>query len=283
MLRRHFIINSGDSTTLINGGLPKDIPNNTIYYWTTENVERINEALSAQFKCYDNDNTQLELVSNVITNNVGIITMSGTIQSFQFIFVATANNFLDVRYIQLPKSCLGGSLLATFTNLHELYIDSQITKADTILIFPYILVAPNLHIIKVDENNLKYDSRNNCNAIIETETNTLIIGCKNTIIPNDVTSIGAFAFVGNIKLYIIDIPDNINYIKRNAFDSCRLTSITLPININIGEEVFNDCIDLTEINYKGTIEQWNNVEKGNDWNKGVPATVVHCTDGDVEL
>ena len=43
--------------------------------------------------------------------------------------------------------------------------------------------------IIVDGNNTKYDSRENCNAIIETETNTLIAGCKNTIIPNSVTSI----------------------------------------------------------------------------------------------
>ena len=44
--------------------------------------------------------------------------------------------------------------------------------------------------ITVDENNTKYDSRNGCNAIIETASNTLIVGCQNTIIPNSVTSIG---------------------------------------------------------------------------------------------
>ena len=48
----------------------------------------------------------------------------------------------------------------------------------------------SLTAIKVGTGNSKYDSRNNCNAIIETSTNTLIAGCKNTIIPNSVTSIG---------------------------------------------------------------------------------------------
>lgn len=262
MLRRHFIINSGDSSTLINGGLPKDIPNNTIYYWTTESVERINESLSIQFQCYDSNNTELELVSNIITDNVGIITMSGDINSANFVFYGTLDNILDVRYIQLPKSCLGGTALSYYSNLHELYIDNQITEANIKIIFPYIAYVPNLHTIKVDKYNPRYDSRNNCNAIIETSTNTLIVGCKNTIIPNDVTSIAYAAFLGSVNLYTIDIPNSIN---------------------NIREEAFSNCLNLTEINYKGTIEQWNNVKKGNNWNNGVPATVVHCADGDVEI
>ena len=60
--------------------------------------------------------------------------------------------------------------------------------------------------ISVDVNNPKYDSRNNCNAIIETETNTLIAGCKNTIIPDSVTSIGKDAFLGCSGFKEIRIP-----------------------------------------------------------------------------
>ena len=48
--------------------------------------------------------------------------------------------------------------------------------------------------VTVDKNNGTYDSRDNCNAIIETSTNKLIVGCKNTTIPNSVTSIGDWAF-----------------------------------------------------------------------------------------
>jgi len=48
----------------------------------------------------------------------------------------------------------------------------------------------NLESIKVDENNRVYDSRENCNAIIEKSSNKLVIGCKNTKVPSGVTSIG---------------------------------------------------------------------------------------------
>lgn len=280
MLRRHFVINSGNSTTIINGELPKDIPNNTIYYWTTESVERINESLF-QFTAYNSNNTKLELVDNVIKDNIGIITMNGNISIVSSLFFSSPNNIIDVRYIQLPKSCLGGELLSYGSNLQELYVDSQnINIVATIL--PYIAFTPNLHIIKVDKYNLKYDSRDNCNAIIETETNTLIVGCQNTIIPNTVTSIGYGAFCGNTN-YNINIPDSINNISSYAFEGCGLTSITLPINITIGTKAFINCLNLTEINYKGTIEQWNKVTKGTNWNYDVPATVVHCVDGDVEI
>lgn len=283
MLRRHFIINSGNSTSIINGGLPKDIPNNTIYYWTTESVEEINNNdILTSFTCYDSNNAKLEIVSNIITNNVGIITMSGDIARFQFPFYGNTDKILDVRYIQLPKSCLGGIALAYNLNLQELYIDDQIININ-VTIFPYIAFTPNLHIIKVDKYNLKYDSRDNCNAIIETETNTLIVGCQNTIIPNTITSIGFGAFYGNTNLYTINIPDSINNIGSNAFEHCGLTSITLPINISIKAKVFMNCLNLTEINYKGTMEQWHNIIKNDKWNEGSSITVVHCTDGDVEI
>ena len=50
--------------------------------------------------------------------------------------------------------------------------------------------------IKVEEGNLKYDSRDSCNAIVEKESRALVLGCKNTVIPNSVTSIGCYTFSG---------------------------------------------------------------------------------------
>ena len=84
--------------------------------------------------------------------------------------------------------------------------------------------------IKVENGNAEYDSRDNCNAIVETATNTLIIGCKNTIIPNSVTSIGYDAFYGCSGLTSITIPNSVTYISNYAFYDCSsLTSIISKI------------------------------------------------------
>lgn len=83
--------------------------------------------------------------------------------------------------------------------------------------------------ISVDPSNTVYDSRNNCNAIIETATNTLICGCQNTIIPNSVTSIGSFAFKGCTGLTTVTIPSSVTSIGSNAFWGC--TSLT-TVNYN---------------------------------------------------
>lgn len=237
--------------------------------------------------------------------------------------------------------------------------------------------CPSLTHIEVHSNNAAYDSRNNCNAIIETATNSLICGCSETIIPNDVIKIEWSAFAGchsltsitlsnNIKYFggrafrdcssltsiiipkdvtsisfgmfdgcsslsFITIPDSVTKIECEAFYGCyslttitipnsvtsiedwafanctalssiiipdsvvrlkkcafiecsSLTSITIPNSIkNIGENVFQDCSSLIAIKYEGSREQWSQIVFGGNWNIGIPATHVHCTDGDVEI
>ena len=80
--------------------------------------------------------------------------------------------------------------------------------------------------IVVERGNTTYDSRDNCNAIIETANNTLIQGCNTTVIPNSVTCIGVDAFKGRIGLMSITIPDSVTNIGTWAFRGCKgLTSI----------------------------------------------------------
>ena len=77
--------------------------------------------------------------------------------------------------------------------------------------------------ITVASGNTVYDSRNNCNAIIETATNTLIVGFKNTVIPNSVTSIGDEAFAGCNGLTSIVIPNSVTSIGSSVFYGCSPT------------------------------------------------------------
>ena len=103
--------------------------------------------------------------------------------------------------------------------------------------------------IVVDSNNTVYDSRGNCNAIIETATNTLISGCKNTVIPNSVTSIGNSAFNECIGLTSATIPNGVTSIGDGAFAYCKgLTSVAIGNGVtSIGTNAFEGCASLTSV------------------------------------
>ena len=108
--------------------------------------------------------------------------------------------------------------------------------------------------IKVNENNTVYDSRENCNAIIETATNTLIAGCNSTTIKNTVKSIGEYAFSWCRRFETIMIPESVTTINAYAFYTCEgLKSIEIPETVtSIGNYAFSYCSELKTIYYKGT-------------------------------
>ena len=88
----------------------------------------------------------------------------------------------------------------------------------------------NLQKIIVEEGNPIFDSRDNCNAIIETATNTLIAGCPNTEIPNGIKRIGTGAFRDCNALGDIDIPSSVNVIEYAAFYGTGITNVVIPSN-----------------------------------------------------
>ena len=78
---------------------------------------------------------------------------------------------------------------------------------------------------------------------------------------------------------------NVTRIGESAFEGCSsLTAITIPNSVtSIGVHAFNGCSSLTDINYGGTIEQWGKIILDDEWNKKVPAKVINCTDGSVDI
>ena len=131
--------------------------------------------------------------------------------------------------------------------------------------------------ITVEEGHPIYDSRENCNAVIETETNTLIAGCKNTKIPSSVTAIGNNAFDCCKGLTSITIPHGVTDIGVRAFWYCRyLESVIIPNSIRkIGFAAFSDCKSLQKIYFNGTKQQWQKIEKGKDWKRDSPAKIIY--------
>ncbi|MBE6621304.1 MAG: hypothetical protein E7625_08120 [Ruminococcaceae bacterium] len=124
------------------------------------------------------------------------------------------------------------------------------------------IISHQFSTISVAEGNENYRSVNNC--LIDMTSGTLIAGGKNANIPTDgsVTAIGNFSFLNRTELTSITIPESITY---------------------VGSFAFSWCSNLNSMTYEGTMAQWKAIEKNEGWNEGVPATVVHCTDGDVPL
>ena len=105
--------------------------------------------------------------------------------------------------------------------------------------------CPSLESIVVEDGNPVFDSRDNCNAIIETETNTLLAGCKSTVIPNSVTTIARAAIAYSSGLTSIVIPNSVTSIGQYAFYDCTgLTSVISLIEepFEINENTFYNWV-----------------------------------------
>lgn len=98
--------------------------------------------------------------------------------------------------------------------------------------------------VVVEAGNTTYDSRNNCNAIIKTSTNTMIAACANTVIPSSVTAIDDwYVFAGLNNLRVIDIPEGVQSLGLQSFASCwHVDSLRIPSSLTtITDESFNGC------------------------------------------
>ena len=105
-----------------------------------------------------------------------------------------------------------------------------------------------LNLIEVAADNAVYDSRESCNAIISTATNTILAGSNNTVIPESVTAVGDFAF-STCQITTLTIPENVATIGASAFYNCsNLESVVLPAGLTrIEDSTFYGCYSLTNI------------------------------------
>lgn len=161
--------------------------------------------------------------------------------------------------------------------------------------------------LSVHPVNPVFDSREDCNAIIKTADNTLVVGCTNTVIPSSVTGLAEGAFSG-VQIESIEIPSHITTMGIGAFEGSTLTSVTVNCPI-ISSCCFRNCSRLTnvvisnnivligdaafpqqlsEITFLGTTSEWEGRAESfpSDWcyddgSSQTRALTIHCIDGDI--
>lgn len=158
------------------------------------------------------------------------------------------NAIIETSYNRLVLGCQNSVIPDTITeigttsfrgcsSLQSIVIPNSISKIEGLA----FLGCSSLLSISVDNNNLNYDSRNNCNAIIETISNKLIIGCQNTVIPNTVSTIDNYAFLGCSRLNSIFIPDSVKKIGKQTFSECHNLRTIIVDNNNPTYDSRNNC------------------------------------------
>ena len=183
---------------------------------------------------------------------------------------------------------IGESSFSDCTKLRSIHIGNTVSSIGSDALFN----CNGLSEITVSPDNAFFDSRDNCNAIIVTNSNLLRYGCKNTIIPDSVKIIGSYAFWRNSGLTSIYIPNSVKEIYHEAFAGCTslsevnisnsvteigygafagctsLTKVTLPNSLTkIEDGTFEDCINLKSVIIPDSVTDIGNGAFGYYWDK----------------
>ena len=182
----------------------------------------------------------------------------------------------DLHSVSIPNSvtAIGDHGFWGCSSLTSVMIPNSVTTIGT----DAFINCSALKSIVVEDGNPVYDSRENCNALIKTSDNELMIGCVNTAIPNSVTAIGQQAFYNCSSLRSITIPNSVTKIGSYAFQDCAklysvilsnsiteiedyafyrcktLRSISIPDGVTtIGANAFGGCSNLASLNIPNSV------------------------------
>ncbi len=188
--------------------------------------------------------------------------------------------FSSSRYLEsvtIPDSVTEIGEYAFYYNfeMKELYIPASVTSFSI-----SNSINCGFESIIVDPENKVYDSRDGCNAVIETSTGRLIAGCKNTEIPVGVKSIEKNAF-NRCSIETIKIPTGVKSIGEWAFCECDyLSTVYIPSSVTeISNYAFQNCRELTDVYYEGSEEDWNAINIGEKYNEHLLNAEIHFQGG----
>jgi hypothetical protein len=246
----------------------------TAFYGTTRLanlvISELNPYLTLQDGIlYSNDENRNNIISYVpsaLNNNPtildGVLALPTSCFSSRSITGITLNEQLEtigdkcfwqttkLKSISIPNSVKSiGNQCFRKAELQSIHIGSGADITSN-----FLTEASNVNEIVVDPSNPYIDSRDNCNAIIRTSTNTLIAGCKSTVIPNGVNIIGPSAFIGIISLKNIIIPDSVSVLGSAAFQGCSaLNTVVLGEGITtLNSNCFYNCKAILSFTCKAT-------------------------------
>lgn len=153
---------------------------------------------------------------------------------------------MALQHIVLPKNLTAiGNYAFQDSGIEELVLPATVKELGRDIFY----YARNLKALSVEKGNTVFDSRDNCNAIIETASNTLRIGCANTVVPNGIKALGQMAFSGIPSLKEVKLPSGLTSIGWAAFwADTELSKVTLSESVtDIGESPFGGCERITSL------------------------------------
>ena len=214
---------------------PASQPDNEIWYTSTDGQVVLPDntgAFGANF------------LSNEYNDGKGVLRFDGPVTK---VGEGAFLNCGTLREAILPKTvtAIGDGAFLNAAGLERVHIPKLVSSIG-VQVFQK---ASSIARITVDPENVTYDSREDCNAIIHTATNTLVVGCKNSFIPNNIKRIGDYAFVFCADLTEITIPESVETIGISAFNYCEnLTSVSIPSSVtSLGAYAFNSCTSLSGV------------------------------------
>ena len=151
------------------------------------------------------------------------------------------SNCVDLQSVTFSNALetIEGSAFDGCESLESLTIPASVKTIGTFA----FASCPGLESIEVENGNTVYDSRNNCNAIIDKSTGTLVAGCKNSFIPGTVKALDYGAFYGCKYMTSISIPNSVRNVSSMAFYGCSglndiYTRITHFSDFEYGTDLF---------------------------------------------